>query len=40
VAAAFRRWVLPEFEMRLAMVKRSCEPVALTHAAVARSPSG
>ena len=26
-AAAFRRWVLPEFEMRLGMVKRACEAV-------------
>lgn len=33
VAAAFRRWVLPEFEMRLGIVKRACETVALTHAA-------
>lgn len=24
-ASAFRRWVLPEFDMRLAMVKRACE---------------
>ena len=24
-AAAFRRWVLPEFEMRLGLVKRACE---------------
>ncbi|MBU1361431.1 MAG: acyl-CoA dehydrogenase family protein [Gammaproteobacteria bacterium] len=24
-AAAFRRWVLPEFDMRLGMVKRACE---------------
>jgi hypothetical protein len=27
-AAAFRRWVLPEFEMRLGIVKRACEAVA------------
>jgi alkylation response protein AidB-like acyl-CoA dehydrogenase len=26
-AAAFRRWVLPEFEMRLGIVKRACEAV-------------
>jgi hypothetical protein len=26
-AAAFRRWALPEFEMRLGMVKRACESV-------------
>jgi hypothetical protein len=26
-AAAFRRFVLPEFEMRLGMVKRACEAV-------------
>lgn len=26
-AAAFRRWVLPEFEMRLGLVKRACEAV-------------
>jgi len=33
-AAAFRRWVLPEFEMRLGIVKRTCESVALAaHAA-------
>ncbi|BEP58248.1 acyl-CoA dehydrogenase C-terminal domain-containing protein [Variovorax sp. V118] len=32
-AAAFRRWVLPEFEMRLGIVKRACEGVALTHSA-------
>jgi hypothetical protein len=32
-AAAFRRWVLPEFEMRLGIVKRACETVALAHAA-------
>ncbi|HEY9224549.1 MAG TPA: acyl-CoA dehydrogenase, partial [Variovorax sp.] len=24
-AAAFRRWVLPEFEMRAGIVKRACE---------------
>ena len=24
-AAAFRRWVLPEFDMRLGIVKRACE---------------
>jgi hypothetical protein len=34
-AAAFRRWVLPEFEMRLGIVKRACEAVALAHAAEA-----
>jgi alkylation response protein AidB-like acyl-CoA dehydrogenase len=32
-ATAFRRWVLPEFEMRLGIVKKACETVALTHAA-------
>ena len=32
-AAAFRRWVLPEFDMRLAMVKRASEAVALAGAA-------
>ncbi|WP_093438500.1 acyl-CoA dehydrogenase family protein [Variovorax sp. 770b2] len=32
-AAAFRRWVLPEFEMRLGIVKRACEGLALSHAA-------
>jgi len=26
-AAAFRRWVLPEFDMRLAMVQRACDAV-------------
>ncbi len=26
-AAAFRRWVLPEFEMRLGIVKRACDSV-------------
>ena len=36
-AAAFRRWVLPEFEMRLGIVKKACETVALTHAA---APAG
>ncbi len=25
-AAAFRRWVLPEFDMRAAIVKKACEP--------------
>jgi alkylation response protein AidB-like acyl-CoA dehydrogenase len=30
-AAAFRRWVLPEFEMRLGIVKRACEGVAMAH---------
>ena len=34
-AAAFRRWVLPEFEMRLGIVKRACETVGLVHAASA-----
>jgi len=37
VAAAFRRWVLPEFEMRMGIVKKACETVALTHAA---APAG
>ncbi|KQP17628.1 acyl-CoA dehydrogenase family protein [Pseudorhodoferax sp. Leaf267] len=32
-AAALRRWVLPEFDMRLAMVKRASEAVALAGAA-------
>jgi alkylation response protein AidB-like acyl-CoA dehydrogenase len=32
-AAAFRRWVLPEFEMRLGIVKRACESIALSQAA-------
>jgi hypothetical protein len=32
-AGAFRRWVLPEFEMRLGIVKRACEAVAHTQAA-------
>jgi hypothetical protein len=36
-AAAFRRWVLPEFEMRLGIVKRACEGVAMSHDA-AKSP--
>jgi len=36
--AAFRRWVLPEFEMRMGIIKRSCETVALTHAAQAAAP--
>ncbi|MBT2322837.1 acyl-CoA dehydrogenase family protein [Variovorax paradoxus] len=31
--AAFRRWVLPEFEMRLGIVKRACEAVTLTRPA-------
>ncbi len=31
-AAAFRRWVLPEFDMRLGMVKRASEAVALAAA--------
>lgn len=35
--AAFRRWVLPEFEMRLGIVKRACEGVAMSHDA-AKSP--
>lgn len=39
-AAAFRRWVLPEFEMRLGIVKRACETVALTHSAAAVQPRG
>jgi hypothetical protein len=25
-AAAFRRWVLPEFDMRAAIIKKACEP--------------
>jgi len=29
-AAAFRRWVLPEFELRLGLVKRACEAVSGT----------
>jgi alkylation response protein AidB-like acyl-CoA dehydrogenase len=37
-AAAFRRWVLPEFDMRLAIVKRACEGVAMTHDA-AKTPA-
>jgi alkylation response protein AidB-like acyl-CoA dehydrogenase len=32
-AAAFRCWVLPEFEMRLGIVKRACEAVTLARAA-------
>ena len=36
-ATAFRRWVLPEFEMRLGIVKRACEGVAMSHDA-AKSP--
>jgi alkylation response protein AidB-like acyl-CoA dehydrogenase len=32
-AAAFRRWVLPEFEMRLGIVKRACDAVAARQAA-------
>ena len=32
-AAAFRRHVLPEFDMRLGMVKRACEAVTAAHAA-------
>ncbi|SDI22334.1 acyl-CoA dehydrogenase family protein [Variovorax sp. OV700] len=36
-AAAFRRWVLPEFDMRLGIVKRACEGVAMSHDA-AKSP--
>jgi len=32
-AAAFRRWVLPEFEMRLGIVKRACEAVAAARTA-------
>jgi alkylation response protein AidB-like acyl-CoA dehydrogenase len=35
--AAFRRWVLPEFDMRLGIVKRACEGVAMSHDA-AKSP--
>jgi hypothetical protein len=27
LAEAFRRWVLPEFDMRIAMVKRACEGI-------------
>ncbi|RST51667.1 acyl-CoA dehydrogenase family protein [Variovorax sp. DXTD-1] len=37
-AAAFRRWVLPEFEMRLGIVKRACEAVAMSHDA-AKTPA-
>ena len=37
-AAALRRWVLPEFDMRLAIVKRACEGVAMTHDA-AKTPA-
>lgn len=37
-AAAFRRWVLPEFEMRLGIVKRACEGVAMSHDA-AKTPT-
>lgn len=37
-AAAFRRWVLPEFEMRLGIVKRACESVAMSHDA-AKTPA-
>ncbi|WP_431110593.1 acyl-CoA dehydrogenase family protein [Variovorax paradoxus] len=37
-AAAFRRWVLPEFEMRLGIVKRACEGVAMSHDA-AKTPA-
>jgi hypothetical protein len=32
--------VLPEFEMRLGIVKRACETVALTHSAAATQPRG
>ncbi|VTU29216.1 Acyl-CoA dehydrogenase [Variovorax sp. SRS16] len=32
-AAAFRRWVLPEFELRLGIVKRACEAVSARQAA-------
>lgn len=37
-AAAFRRWVLPEFEMRLGIVKRACEGIAMSHDA-AKTPA-
>lgn len=37
-AAALRRWVLPEFDMRLAIVKRACEGVAMAHDA-AKTPA-
>jgi len=37
-AAALRRWVLPEFDMRLAIVKRACEGVAMSHDA-AKTPA-
>ena len=37
-AAAFRRWVLPEFDMRLGIVKRACEGAAMTHNA-AKTPA-
>ena len=35
-ATAFRRWALPEFEMRLGMVKRAAEAALATHAEQAR----
>jgi len=37
-AAAFRRWVLPEFELRLGIVKRACEGIAMSHDA-AKTPA-
>jgi alkylation response protein AidB-like acyl-CoA dehydrogenase len=37
-SAAFRRWVLPEFDMRLGIVKRACEGVAMSHDA-AKTPT-
>ncbi|AMM25330.1 acyl-CoA dehydrogenase family protein [Variovorax sp. PAMC 28711] len=32
-SAAFRRWVLPEFDMRLGIVKRACDATMAKHAA-------
>ncbi len=34
-SAAFRRWVLPEFDMRLGIVKRACDAAIASHAAAA-----
>ncbi|RYF83292.1 MAG: hypothetical protein EOO29_04010, partial [Comamonadaceae bacterium] len=34
-AAAFRRWSLPEFDMRLGMVKRAAEGALAAHASPA-----
>ena len=39
-AAAFRRWVLPEFDMRLGIVKRACEGVAMSHDAAKSQVAG